>query len=104
MQESKKLPRSGDDCCFIEGKSLSYNRSLVVSQLFYDKLKLEVFGFVFSFFHQKKKKQKILVAANAQLQAITHIPMLRHQPPPSSNVFLDVDRGTLTKFNLSILT
>ncbi len=39
---------------------------------------------LFSF---EKKVTKILVAANAQLQAITRIPMLRHQPPPSSGVY-----------------
>ncbi len=49
----------------------------MISQEFYDKLNLEASRFVFSFFHRKKKKQKILVAAIALLQAITHIPMLR---------------------------
>ena len=58
----------------------------MVSQPIYDKLNLETFRFVFSFFHSKKKEtnqsadavgREILVAAIAQLKAITLIPMLR---------------------------
>ena len=55
-------------------------------------------NYSFTFFSWKKSNKnpsaeafgRILVAANALLKAITHIPMLRHQPPPSRDVFLDV--------------